>query len=41
MILNRFPNVNRIGSTVYNIGEKPTIILYTDINHHAGTPKQK
>ena len=25
----------------YNVGEKPTVILYTDINHHVGTPKQK
>ena len=25
----------------YNIGEKPTVILYTYINHHVGTPKQK
>ena len=23
----------------YNIGEKPTVILYTDINRHAGTPE--
>ena len=22
----------------YNVGEKPTVILYTDINRHAGTP---
>ena len=21
----------------YNVGEKPTVILYTYINHHAGT----
>ena len=26
----------------YNVGEKPTVILYTYINHHAGTlEKQK
>ena len=25
----------------YNVGEKPTVILYTYINRHAGTPKQK
>ena len=25
----------------YNIGEKPTVTLYTYINHHVGTPKQK
>ena len=24
----------------YNVGEKPTVILYTFINRHAGTPKQ-
>ena len=24
----------------YNIGEKPTVILYTFINHHAGTQKK-
>ena len=30
------------GSTVqYNIGEKPTVTLYTYINHHLGTPNQK
>ena len=22
----------------YNVGEKPTVILYTHINRHAGTP---
>ena len=22
----------------YNVGEKPTVILYTYINRHAGTP---
>ena len=25
----------------YNIGEKPTVILYTYINRHAGTPKKR
>ena len=26
----------------YNIGEKPTVILlYTNINHHAGTPNKR
>ena len=25
----------------YNIGEKPTVILYPDVNYHVGTPKQK
>ena len=24
----------------YNIGEKATVILYTDVNHNVGTPKQ-
>ena len=24
----------------YNVGEKPTVILYTYINHHAGTPEK-
>ena len=25
----------------YNIGEKPTVILYTYINRHAGTPEKR
>ena len=25
----------------YNVGEKPTVILYTYINRHAETPKNK
>ena len=25
----------------YNIGEKPTVILYTNINRHAGTPEKQ
>ena len=25
---------------LYNVGEKPTVILYTYINRHAGTPHQ-
>ena len=24
----------------YHVGEKPTVILYTYINHHAGTPNK-
>ena len=24
----------------YNIGEKPTVILYSNINRHAGTPEK-
>ena len=39
--LNGFPEGNKIGSTVYNVGEKPTVILYTYINRHAGTPEKK
>ena len=40
MVLKGFPNVVTQGQE-YNIGEKPIVILYTYINHHAGTPKQK
>ena len=40
MVLKGFPNVVTYGQQ-YNIGEKPTVILYTDINHHVGTPKLK
>ena len=25
----------------YNVGEKPTVVLYTYINRHAGTPNKK
>ena len=25
----------------YNVGEKPTVILYTYINRHAGTPEKR
>ena len=25
----------------YNIGEKPTVLLYTYINRHAGTPEKQ
>ena len=25
----------------YNVGEKPTVILYTYINHHAGIPEKQ
>ena len=32
--LNGFPD----GSNQYNTGEKPTVMLYTYINRHAGTP---
>ena len=33
--INGFPDGSNIGS---NVGEKPTVILYTYINRHAGTP---
>ena len=37
--LNGFLDGNNIGSNQqYNVGEKPTVILYTYINRHAGTP---
>ena len=32
-----FPNGSNIVSTVY-VAEKPTVISYTYINRHAGTP---
>ena len=39
--LNGFPDGNNIGSTSqYTVGEKPTVILYTYINRHAGTPEK-
>ena len=38
--LNGFPYGSNIGSTV-NIGEKPTVILCTYINRHAGTPEKQ
>ena len=41
-----FKRVPRLGSPMeitlgqqYNVGEKPTVILYTYINRHAGTPE--
>ena len=40
MELKGFPNRVTYGQQ-YNIGEKPTVTLYTYINHHVGTPKQK
>ena len=40
MVSNGFPNVTTSGQH-YNIGEKPSVILYTHINLHAGTPKQQ
>ena len=38
MVSKGFPNVTASGQQ-YNIGEKPSVILYTYINLHAGTPK--
>ena len=38
--LNGFPDGNNIGSQQYNVGEKPTVILYAYNNRHAGTPEQ-
>ena len=37
MISKGFPNVTTSGQQ-YNIGEKPSVILYSYINLHAGTP---
>ena len=36
--LNGFPVGSNIGSTEYNTGEKPSVMLYTYVNRHAGTP---
>ena len=36
MVSKGFPNVTTSGRQ-YNIGEKPSVILYTYINLHAGT----
>ena len=39
--LNGFPlSVVALGQQ-YNVGEKPTVILYTYINRHAGIPNKK
>ena len=38
MALKGFPNGISQGQQ-YNIEEKPTVTLYTYINHHVGTPK--
>ena len=40
MVLKGFPNGVTQGQQ-YNIGEKPTVTLYTYINQHLGAPKQK
>ena len=36
---NGFPMVVTLGQQYY-VGDKPTVILYTYINRHAGTPDQ-
>ena len=33
-----FPDGSNVGSTRYNVGEKPIVILYTYMNRHARTP---
>ena len=38
LVTKGFPNVTTSGHQ-YNIEEKPSVILYTYINHHAGIPK--
>ena len=38
MVSKGFPNGVTLGQQ-YNIGEKPSVILNTYINLHAGTPK--
>ena len=40
MVLQGSPNGVTWGRQ-YNIGEKPTVTLYTYIDHRVGTPKQK
>ena len=30
-----------LGQQQYNVEEKPTVILYTYINRHAGTPEKQ
>ena len=35
------PMVVTLGEQYNNVGEKPTVILYTYINRHAGTPNKK
>ena len=41
--LNGFPYYYVVVTLVqqYNVGEKPTAILYTYINRHAGTPEKQ
>ena len=39
MVSEGFPNNVTTSGQQNNIREKPSVILYTYINHHAGTPK--
>ena len=41
VLLSEMVRPNAPKTSTYNIGEKPTVILYTYINQHVGTPKQK
>ena len=38
MVSKGFPNVTT-SDQQHNIGKRPSVILYTYINYHAGTPK--
>ena len=38
--LNGSPMQITLGQQQYNVGEKPTVILYIYINRHAGTPEK-
>ena len=38
--LNGFPDGSNILGQQYNVGDKPTVILYTYINRHAATPNK-
>ena len=40
MVFKGFSNEVTSGQE-YNVGEKPTVTLYTNTNHHVGTPKQE
>ena len=40
MAFKRVPLTVTLGQQ-YNIGEKPTVVLYTYINRHAGTPEKQ
>ena len=36
--LNGFPDGSNLAGQQYNVGDKPTVILYTYINRHADPP---